>query len=361
MRIASTAPVRRFHGARYASRPGFTLVELLVVIAIIGVLIALLLPAVQAARESARRLQCTNHLKQLVLAMHNYESAKGEIPAGSLGTYQSSPGYWSAHALILPYIEEGGLSDSFIIDDDSTEADPWSAHNYSVAQAEPAAMRCPSDPWGRDLLGSVVRSVSTGWTNYHANAGSWVRIGKKWDGVFGPDRQVTASGTYPRQRPLEFRQITDGLSKTAAFGEVLNGLATTGEAADPKRDCFLVAVAPDTSVPEAQAAFSAHNWQTMPTPTWRWRGNPWHEGTMWRNWYNHLLTPNSTCWRQGSSEASWWDLVSPLSSNHTGVVNVAYCDGSVQTTAENIDPDVWVQAGTRAGPPEYQPNSRRRG
>ncbi|TWT78279.1 Type II secretion system protein G precursor [Posidoniimonas polymericola] len=338
------------------SRTGFTLVELLVVIAIIGVLIALLLPAVQSAREAARRMTCTNNLKQLMLGTLNYESANGEFPAGSYGTYVATKknGYWSPMAQVLPYVEEGGLAQTFIIEDDTTEGDPWSTHNFAVAQNEPAFIRCPSDPFGRETLGLDQRDQTTGWTNYHANSGSWVRFGKKWDGVFGADEMVSSTGEYPALPPLQLRKITDGLSKTAAYGEMLNSLGNTGGANDPKRDCFIAPTVPDnasTTPKDAQDLLLSQNWQTARlNGPWRWRGNPWHEGTMWRTWYNHLLPPNSTCWTQGN----WWDLVSPLSSNHSGVVNVAYCDGSVQTIADGVDPDVWVQAGTRAGPPEWR-------
>src|SRR5690349_14431794 len=95
------------------NRRGFTLIELLVVIAIIGVLIALLLPAVQAAREAARRIQCTNNLKQIGLAMSNYESSIGGLPptfvAAGTGTTTTYVNGWSALARILPYLEQGAM------------------------------------------------------------------------------------------------------------------------------------------------------------------------------------------------------------------------------------------------------------
>jgi len=316
------------------------------VIAIIGVLIALLLPAVQSAREAARRSQCTNNIRQLGLALHNYESAKGEIPPGSLGTIDSTAGYWSAQALLLPYMEQGNLQSQFNIEVEEANGNPWTAHNQAVAESQPTVLLCPSDSNHRDSLGTLM-----GWTNYHSNAGSWVKLARDWDGVFGPDRKATSYGAkYEGLPALEFRRIIDGLSNTAAFAEVLNGAAgDSSQSPDPLADCFLVANAPTTSIEAARNALSANNWQSAPKPNWRWRGYPWQEGTMWRNWYNHLLTPNSTCWRQGSG--NWYDLVSPPSSRHTGVVNVAMCDGSVSSISEGIDPDVWVNMGTRDGLP----------
>ncbi|QDU56426.1 DUF1559 domain-containing protein [Aeoliella mucimassa] len=327
-------------------RIGFTLVELLVVIAIIGILVALLLPAVQSARESARRMQCANNLKQLGLSLLNYESAKGEYPAGSLGTIGNSPGYWSAHALLLPYMEQNQIADAFVIDDDPGESDPWSPHNEAISANELGMLICPSDSLSKDGLGTTM-----GWTNYHANAGGWVKLSRKWDGVFGPDRVTGSYGsTYPRLRPLEVRRIIDGLSNTSAFAEVLNGLANTGEAVDPLRDCFVMPSAPVTNVEAARTSLMSNDWQGKQYSDWRWRGYPWQEGTMWRNWFNHILPPNTPCMRQGAQ--SWWDLVSPPSSHHMGVINMVLCDGSVQTIQEDIDLDVWLDYGTRAGNPE---------
>src|SRR3954469_2860277 len=98
---------------RQPSRRGFTLVELLVVIAIIGVLVALLLPAVQAAREAARRGQCSNNLKQIGLALHNYETAIGTFPPGRLNTYVKGNGHcWGAYSQLMPYLELGALFDA---------------------------------------------------------------------------------------------------------------------------------------------------------------------------------------------------------------------------------------------------------
>ncbi|MGI9458149.1 MAG: DUF1559 domain-containing protein, partial [Aeoliella sp.] len=144
----------------------------------------------------------------------------------------------------------------------------------------------------------------------------------------------------------------DGLSNTVAFAEVVNGFGETAAENDPLADCFQGG-GPTSSIEAARSAFLAKDWKTAQLQPWapsgwRFRGYPWHEGTIWRNWYNHLLPPNSSCWNAGD----WWNLVTPASSRHTGVVNLVNCDGSVQTVSDDIDPDVWLDSGTRAGSPE---------
>lgn len=322
---------------RYA---GFTLVELLVVIAIIGILVALLLPAVQSARESARRSQCVNHLKQLGLAMLNYESALGKLPSGSQGTFTVDDPYFSTHAQLLPYFEEGVVFGQIDFD-----ASPWARDtsgrdilNYDVARTQPPVMLCPTDP---------VRGLSTdmGWTNYHNNAGSWVWYTKKWDGVFGPDDMVAR---YPGLPGLRLSRIVDGLSKTAAFTEVNNGKGPEKASAggDPLSDCYETARPRSRTILEIRNELSSRDTARMYVPwsgDWRWRGYPWTEGTMWRTWYNHVMPPNTRCFKTGD----WWDLISPASSYHPGIVNSVLCDGSVQTITDSIEADVWTMMGTR--------------
>ncbi len=312
------------------ARSAFTLVELLVVIAIIGVLVALLLPAVQAAREAARRSQCANNLKQLGLALHNFESTNKKIPGGEY----SQASYLSPQVLLLPFMEQTALYNRFDLNKGA-----FDAHNIPAAPHLPV-MVCPTDP-------HPDRSQVMGWTNYHPNAGSWVTI-NGWDGLFGPS--VDEGGPKGKKLPpLEFGQIIDGLSNTCAFSEVALGGGVSG-GAKTKYDIY-DASADATSIAAARTSLQALDWKSMSmidfggTP-WRYRGFPWSEGSAWRNWYNHLLPPNQPCWVPAED---FWSIVSPAQSYHAGGAQVSLCDGSVRFVSETVDGLVWEAAGSRNG------------
>lgn len=337
------------------NRRAFTLVELLVVIAIIGILVALLLPAVQAAREAARRSSCVNNLKQLGLALLNYESAKKTLPGGQLASPTSKVsvtdprivemggGRWfGVQAQILPYIEDGNVADAFDFNDYI-----YSDRNYVALHSLPAVRLCPSETQ-RGVEGDL------GWHNYHANAGGWAHL-RGWDGVFGARSDGEGIRALP---PVKLAKIADGTSKTAALAEVVNGPSTgedTPQGGSPW-DCFEFGAVGfpvgggTASLEKIRNTFLSRDWTKCKVVwggAWRLRrGEAWVEGNIWLTWYNHLLPPNSTCWRPDS----WWKLLSPASSYHNGVVNVAMVDGSVQLIASDIDPDVWTDMGTRAGP-----------
>jgi prepilin-type N-terminal cleavage/methylation domain-containing protein/prepilin-type processing-associated H-X9-DG protein len=316
---------------RPGPRRGFTLVELLVVIAIIGILVALLLPAVQAAREAARRLQCTNNLKQLGIALHNFENTHKTFPSGSPQLFAGNSGYLSPQAQLLGYVEQDNVRQLMDFD-----KGPFESPNYEVASSKPPMFLCPTDPQRGE-------KDDMGWTNYHANCGSWVQV-SGWDGVFGPNYDIEGLDGI---KPVKIGQITDGTSNTVAFAEVCNGFGLDTQAPpDPRVDCFEFGGAPSGKLLDVRATFATKDWRTASIPwsgEWRWRGYPWSEGTVWRGWYNHLLTPNSPCWRPGS----WWLLVSPASSYHSGVVNVVLCDGSVRSVSDSIDAMTWLALGTR--------------
>lgn len=222
----------RRSGAAGIARIGFTLIELLVVIAIIAVLIALLLPAVQQAREAARRAQCKNHLKQLSLAVHNYESTFGTLPINRYGDYSYASVWnyayedsysWSWLATILPYIDQGPLWNAANIPNVRLKDSPQLATPITVFD-------CPSDV----LSGSSVRNETShylrtnplvGMTNYKGVQGAnfcwgdWPNNGaaghscEPWedgDGVFYPLNWV---------RPLRWSNFVDGTSNTIMIGE----------------------------------------------------------------------------------------------------------------------------------------------
>ena len=196
-------------------RRAFTMVELLVVIAVIGLLVALLLPAVQQARESARRAQCQGNLRQLGIALNNYQAAAGVYPFGvgadgdgAIATYTSqSNRRYSMHSQLLPYIEQTALFNALnfsvppFFPDDNGVPDPEDGPgpNFTVAQVWVNAFLCPSDfnrmpswPWGQ--------------VNYRScNGSTWsARVG---DGMFGQSTRIGPAN------------VRDGLSNTAAMSE----------------------------------------------------------------------------------------------------------------------------------------------
>jgi len=328
---------------RPAGRLGFTLVELLVVIAIIGVLVALLLPAVQSAREAARRTQCQNQLKQLGLALHNFESINKRIPHGSEDTRIWGP---SAHTRLLPVIEQTNLSNQFTFDyaqgssRDLTVSGAALDLHEEAAMSRPKVFHCPSEIY-------TYKGLIYGFTNYHTNWGSWVRIQNRWDGPFGTNFVPPYANAPPRMDAVRLAEITDGTSNTLAFGEVANGVGTDPKMRDPRRDCYLATRPGNPDPVIVRNQLLAMDWRTAGTlGGWNWRGYPWREGSIWRNGFNTLLPPNKPCFRPGGE---WWELVTPASSYHAGGANVCLVDGSVRFIPENIDATVWMAAGTIGG------------
>jgi len=311
---------------------GFTLIELLVVIAIIAVLIALLLPAVQQAREAARRSQCKNNLKQLTLALHNYESTHTVFPPGSLGY----PFVWSAQSQLLPYVDQAGLKNLLIF-----EVPPMTAFGAgydvpSVTQNENAArnplplMTCPSDK--ARVPGSIYGGIS-----YPANAGSGVNGSSTAD-----DGAVSgADGIFFTQSKIGFRDVVDGTSNTAAFSEQLlgDGSNTAPTANDYRHRVVELSMGTQTT-PAACDPGAAPAWSGQ-------RGAKWINGHLADSMYNHWYIPNA---HQPDCHNGYHNfaLVSARSA-HTGGVHCALIDGSVRFVSENIDFQNWRSLATRAG------------
>jgi prepilin-type N-terminal cleavage/methylation domain-containing protein/prepilin-type processing-associated H-X9-DG protein len=232
-----------------AIRPAFTLVELLVVIAIIGILISLLLPAVQAAREAARRSQCANNLKQLVLAVHNFHDAHGAFPSNRVTTYDPTGPNWSWLARILPQVEQEALYRQAKV-----VGNPPNNINQSLPQIAQrvAAFLCPSDPdaWrgpvshasNFDMLDPVLGPLTYEVTCYRANIGSnwgggapgsatWWGTDPQWcnpdpcnsDPNTTYDGCGSGNGVIWESSPIRITDVKDGSSNTIILGEALTG------------------------------------------------------------------------------------------------------------------------------------------
>jgi len=217
-------------------RSGFTLVELLVVIAIIGILIALLLPAVQAAREAARRSQCTNNLKQMGLALHNYADSFKRFPSGSI----SLPGHGpTAFVLMLPYMEQRSLHAQLKFNNGSFYfGSPSSDPNMALHNVTIPGYVCPSSPleqFGTVDCASCSVQPTTGRKllrgNYVLIMGGLTHSSVDNQAAKGP---TSAGGVFLRGRAIGFQDITDGTSNTMAIGEQgdWGKVTSTGQRAD---------------------------------------------------------------------------------------------------------------------------------
>ena len=207
---------------RRRAHSGFTLVELLVVIAIIGILIALLLPAVQAAREAARRAHCTNNLKQIGLALHNYHDAMGTFPTGIVATTPPNNPKWGWSALILPYIEQGPLHETLNVKGmelfpQITAAVGGNTTLDAALKTVISAYRCPSDVAGDRITGTdpaVQRVFNNGsGGQYQAPVANYIGCA----GLY--NRATLNNGVLFANSVVGFRDIVDGTSNVIAVGE----------------------------------------------------------------------------------------------------------------------------------------------
>lgn len=331
---------------------GFTLIELLVVIAIIGVLIALLLPAVQSAREAARRAQCNNNLKQFGLAIHNYESTFKVYPFGKGDSYGSvlpgTPVYarWSTHSQLLMFIEAGSLFNSinFNLPPETpgmAGAVPFMPPYQNPNRANATASRtqvgiflCPSD--GPTL------SEWAGGTNYLGNQDTWsCDLGENQASTLDPTAQPR--GIFYWRSRVAVADVTDGLSNTAFFSEKIRG---TG-AVDPKTHMFTMAVA--NNLDETYRMCKALPTTALPL-TMR-QGMSWVMGEMCCTNYNHVSQPNTrTCASIGfPGTMANMAMQVPPSSRHPGGVNILMGDGSVRFVKDSTNLVTWRGLGTRNG------------
>jgi prepilin-type N-terminal cleavage/methylation domain-containing protein/prepilin-type processing-associated H-X9-DG protein len=303
-------------------RRAFTLIELLVVIAIIGVLIALLLPAVQAAREAARRSQCVNNLKQIGIALHNYHDVQGALP-GSYLVYETTK--CSALSQILSNLEQAPLYDALnfsLAFDDLT--------NTTVTNTVVSSFLCPSDfPNPTPARGAA--------SNYMADMGSWI----VWQAAAGPNAALRPpDGAFFGNSSTRFAQVVDGLSSTGFFSERV--LADGSNAiVSPQADVFFSPAAP-TTIDDAVQLCRAVDINNLSNQFPLFMGAPWTNG---QHVFQHVMPPNSrSCGFFTALRA-----VMPPSSRHPGGVNLLLGDGSVRFVKDSVNVTVWRALGTIKG------------
>jgi prepilin-type N-terminal cleavage/methylation domain-containing protein/prepilin-type processing-associated H-X9-DG protein len=363
-------------------RRGFTLIELLVVIAIIAVLISLLLPAVQSAREAARRAQCVNNMKQIGLALHNYVSANNALPMGGTPQYDArdptpaGPFEWmnySAFAMLLPYLEQTAVYNScnLLICPDTGHGFAQ-APNQTPYNTKLNAFLCPSDPYsGTQNLCNYAASFGT--TTYMP----YLQV--SFTGPASPRSETTGLFTIWKSYRLE--SVTDGTSNTMAFAEALTGQGGNGyNASGPNggngtqyRGNYIYLqsggspvsgeIYDVSAIPNALALVTA-DIQTcaagfvaaVPNSIADYRGYRWILGVPGATMFNAVQTPNESifngclfkdqsCGVGCNMDASW---TVPSSSAHPGGVNVTMADGHVQFIKNTISRPTWWAIATKA-------------
>ena len=372
------------------SRQGFTLIELLVVIAIIGVLVSLLLPAVQSAREAARRAQCTNNLKQIGIALHNYISAVNTMPPGrmapdrviggvpSTGSYTSygsplpGPGNWfgffSVHSHLLNYLEQVPAYNAMNFSATNTgrmldASNVVVSSNYTAYTLTAATFLCPSDPFPQDGPG--------GDNNYRANfggstpyAGGFVRGSATANNI----NSNSDNGAFTYGRGISLSEFRDGTSNTAVFAERSKGSGQFSGPLDKGDNISVVGITPTFNRQvDTDALFNAclnatPNISFSFFQQGRYSASPgfglqfsngwgfsWYACTL----YNHVAPPNWKGWDCGLGSSiidvpSEHAIISARSS-HPGGANVLLGDGSVRFVKDSTDIQVWRALGTRKG------------
>jgi prepilin-type N-terminal cleavage/methylation domain-containing protein len=287
-------------------RCAFTLVELLVVIGIIGILIGLLLPAVQHAREAGRRVTCHSHMHQLGVAIHSHLALKRRFPPALV-----SGSSLSLHVTLLPYVEEGPLFDRF----DMTRT-YQSSPNCELANTRIEVFQCPSVPssWAAE-------------TNYAGCTGTG---GQPINGIFDEEK-----------RNVRDKDIIDGLSNTIAMSETVSDGPLGSVRFTPYDSYFERALEICLDSPPADS------WPI---------GMPWIAGRAGCTLYNHALTPNRPTCSNGPSAGNPTRGIYSAASNHSGGVVVLFGDGGVDFVSDGVDSFVWRAMATRGANDSFESN-----
>ncbi|MFG0260902.1 MAG: DUF1559 domain-containing protein [Novipirellula sp. JB048] len=322
---------------------GFTLVELLVVIAIIGVLVGLLLPAVQSAREAARRMQCSNRLKQITLALHNYHDTFNTFPAAGVlpQGVQSARHYPGIMVALLPYIEEQSRYE-IIQQRMAQSSDAYtSLFHGEVYTSSLSSVLCPSDPYGS----TPSRHASNARINYMYNMGDgMLKLDAAWhhpNYVNNPYVQARHRGPFHVDSWIKFANILDGTSHTLAFSEsatapsgawsveVKGGSGSNSALLEP--DGAQPVIHPDVCM---TSVVDPNHPQRYKDPADTWRGNFYQTGTPW-NGFHTVVPPNGpSCW---VSPTGFYAAIFTPNSYHPGGVHASALDGSVRFITDSID------------------------
>lgn len=329
-------------------RPGLTLVEVLVVIAILLVTASMLLPAIQKARETARRVQCQNNLRQIGLALHNYQAAFNRYPPAAV--YRNAPvgglialrnsgrteaipaaDTVSVHKRLLPFLDQNNFQE-----------------NPDLAQVQSAQVpgfRCPSDiSREAEAAGdSVKRPVS-----YAANFGTWF--------IYDPQTSQGGDGAFVVNRGLAPADFLDGLSQTLAFAEVRSSTCYLANSGEPNSHN-----SPPPLDPEEVVAYGGQFWSGGN----RAGHTDWLNGHVQQTGFTTVFPPNTVVpytdadWDiynvdfVSSLESRWGNQLSYAAvtsrSGHPHLINALWMDGSVRIVRDDIQSSVWRALGTRAG------------
>ena len=317
-------------------RHGFTLVELLVVIAVIGIVVALLLPAVQAARQAARRVSCANKIRQIGLAVQNFETSYEHFPASwNLG------GGWSAQARLLPFIEQAALEKDINFAAGYKSASPVNGQKLSSLRID--VFLCPEEPNDRlRLKGGLPEHYPI---NYGMNLGVWF----VWDPVTG---QGGPGAFYPNSR-LTPARFLDGLSSTLCAAEVT--------AYTPYQRNVATATDEIPAGPSELSDGGQKKWG--PALANNTGHTEWVDGRVHQTGFTATFAPNTlvspphaegrdidwTNQQEGKSDEVKTYAAVTARSHHPGMVNVVFMDGHVQSVVDGIEPSIWRGLATRNG------------
>jgi prepilin-type N-terminal cleavage/methylation domain-containing protein len=326
-----------------ARRSAFTLVELLVVIAIIGILVALLLPAVQMARKAARRSECANNLRQLGIALMNYEGTYQRFPASTIldlsVTTTTNNLAWGIHGRILSFLEQNALYEEVDI------TQPWDSQ-MAIDAMRVSVYSCPSDPGSGKLRDPGSGRPRLYPTTYGFNMGTWF--------VYNPQTRQGGDGVFFPNSHLSLSAIVDGTSNTLLAAEVRAWQPYTRNGGPP------TTAIPDTPDAAAAIVVSGPDFKKDTGHT------EWPDGRVHHTGFTAAMAPNTqvlatiggavvnadfNSWQEGRNGNTGNPTYAIITSRsyHPGVVQVALIDGSVRAVADSIQLDVWRALATRAG------------